>query len=315
MKPAPLPVLVIAGPTCTGKTAWGIHFARRLNGEVISADSRQLYRGMKIGTAQADPGEMQGVPHHLVGILEPGEKMDAGIWARRARPIIEAVHQAGRLPIIVGGTGFYLQALFHGIPAPAAGDPELRRRLKDIFRRGGGGRLHRWLERLDPQRAAEIHPANGARLTRALEIILGTGREVPRILPERGADEAFKPCWIGLTGDRALLYNRINVRVERMVAEGLILEVEQLAESVSPAGLDLLQRTIGYREVLQLLNNELDQDICIELIQRNTRHYAKRQMTWFRGVKEIRWFDALSDPGSMVAAQRYVEETLSLWRS
>lgn len=287
-------VLVIVGPTAVGKSGLAVELAHRFRGEIISADSMQVYRGMDIGTAKMTREEMAGVPHHMMDILPPTERFSAGRFKTLARSIIGDITSRGMLPLVVGGTALYVRALLYDYPlAQVARDPKLRRQLQRKAEREGSQSLHGVLEKLDADSAQRIHPNDLKRVIRAIEVHCKTGRtmtEWRRATPKEPAYDALK---IGLCTRRAVLYERINRRVDEMMDRGLVTEVRNLLEEFgalsSTAG-----EALGYREVIEYLGGQVDLDGCICKIKRNTRNFAKRQLTWFRADEDIQWVDATS---------------------
>ena len=282
-------VLVITGPTATGKTELGVRLALGLGGEVVSADAMQVYRGMVIGTAAPSAAECKGVPHHLIGTVDPRENYSAGRYVEEASAAVEDILRRGRLPILVGGTNLYIDSLLRGIEFSDF-DPALRASLeKDYARLGGEAMLER-LGSVDPERAAKLHPRDKKRILRALEVYEATGEtitahdEATRRTPPR-----FPSCRIALSFEaREDLYRRIDARVDVMMAEGLTEEVRRLLDSGVPADAQAMQG-IGYKELIPVLREGAPLDEAVELIKRRSRNYAKRQLTWFRADKRIHW--------------------------
>ncbi len=291
--PAPLPpLIVIAGATASGKTAFAMELAERFPVEIVSADSRQVYRRLDIGTAKASAEERRRVPHHLLDVVDPDEEFSVADFVRLARKAVIDITVRGRLPLVVGGTGLYLRALTGGLAKVPAADPELRRELLRLEANEGEGTLHRRLQQVDPAAAARLHPRDRMRIVRALEVQALTGEP----LSELQARHAFteRPCRIlslGMEMPREELYRRIDRRVEEMFAAGLLAEVRALLAAGYSPELKSLQ-TIGYRESLRHLQGEIDLIECMALVQRHTRRYAKRQSTWFRRDKDIIWVDS-----------------------
>ncbi|WP_432359206.1 tRNA (adenosine(37)-N6)-dimethylallyltransferase MiaA [Sporosarcina sp. UB5] len=293
-------VIAIVGPTASGKTSLSIELAKRLNGEIINGDAMQVYKGLNIGTAKITEDEKEGVPHHLFDIKEPTESFSVAEYQSTVRNCIEDIQSRGKQPIIVGGTGLYIQSvLFDFRFTEEAGDEKVRSELeKELETEGGSQRLYERLQKLDPSSADKIHPNNYRRLIRALEIIEVTGKTKEE--HEKGAGEAtlYDHLIVGLTLDRELLYNRINQRVELMMEAGLLEEARRLWEN----GVRNVQsvQAIGYKELYEHFEGKISLDEAVELIKKHTRHYAKRQMTYFRNKVEISWFDANSDKENIV---------------
>jgi len=294
------PVLSIVGPTATGKSALALDLAEPLGGEIINADALQVYRGFDIGTAKPGPEERRRVAHHLLDILDPGEPFSAGEFARRAREVIAEIRGRRRLPILVGGSGLYLRALIEGISPIPPVDPRLRERLRARLASEGLEELRAELLVLDPESAERLAPADSQRLLRALEVALGTGRPLSAWIRERPVGGGgIDAVWIGLTLPRALLYDRIAVRVERMLAAGWVDEVRRLLAVGSSPSLPAFQ-AIGYRQLAGHIGGEVTLEEATERIVRATRQYAKRQMTWFRRQSGIEWFPAAEVSSSAI---------------
>ena len=288
-------VIVIAGPTATGKTALSVKIAKDFDGEVISADSIQIYKKLDIGSAKPDASEMQGIPHHLMDFLEPDGEFSVADYVKCAKEKIEDILSRGKLPIITGGTGLYISSLVDNVNfSDSDKNEELREKLRQELEEKGAEFMHSYLHEIDPVSAEAIHPNNTKRLLRAIEIFETTGKtrtqqeEVSKL-----TESPYDFCLIGLNCDRELLYERINKRVDIMKASGLFDEVRDLLDSgISPDAQSM--QGIGYKEVVMALSGEITEDESIELIKKNSRNYAKRQLTWFRRG-DYRWFDCLSD--------------------
>jgi tRNA dimethylallyltransferase len=305
-------VIAILGPTGSGKSELALRVAGRFGGEVVNCDSLQVYRYFDVGTAKLPPEARQGIPHHLIDILDPDEVFTAGEYARLARHVLEEISTRGRLPLVAGGTGFYLRALIDGLfPGPQR-DQALRDRLTARERRKSGS-LHRLLRRFDPEAAGRIHPRDLPKVTRALEVCLVTRRPVTQLFQQgREALVGFRILKIGLAPAREQLYEKLDRRTRQMFETGLIDEVRGIlsrgfAASVKPF------ESHGYRQAMQFLNGELKLDEAIFYAQRNTRHYAKRQMTWFRQEAGMEWFSGFGDdPQIQQAVEQRVREFLAL---
>lgn len=285
------PVLAIVGATATGKSALGMTLAERLGGEIVNADALQVYRGFDIGTAKPGPEERSRVRHHLIDILEPHERYSAGEFARRAEEAIEDIQARGRLPIVVGGSGLYLRALFEGIsPIPVA-DPEVRQRLRDrLADEDGLAGLYEELRRLDPATAARLPPGDTQRILRALEVAQVSGKPLSDWISRQpfGA-QRIAVVRVGLTVPRAILYDQIAGRVARMVEEGWVEEVAGLLARGLTPDLPAFQ-AIGYRQLVLFFSGEWSLDRAIEETVKATRRFAKRQETWFRKEPDVAWF-------------------------
>ena len=290
-------MLVVAGPTGSGKSALAIAFAQRFNGEIVNADSLQLYRGFDIGTAKTPVAERRGVPHHLFDVLEPQKGFSAGEYARAARAVLRDISARRHLPIIAGGTGFYLKALIEGLPSLPERNQALRARLaaKEVRK---PGTLHRLLVRLEPEAAARIHRNDSQKLIRALEIRVMTGASLP---PKETAAplQGYAPVKIGLNPDRTGLNARLDSRVRAMFGQGtfhggLIEEVRELLAK-GATGDEKPFEALGYKQALAVIRGKLSLEEAIESTQLETRQYAKRQLTWFRRDPEMRWLTGFGD--------------------
>jgi tRNA dimethylallyltransferase len=283
------PLVAVAGPTGSGKSDLALRIAEVFNGEVVNCDSLQIYRYFDIGTAKLPPQEMRGIPHHLIDIIDPDEVFTAGEYARRARLVLGDITTRGRLPVVAGGTGFYLRALLYGLFQGPSRDEGLRQRLAAREARRPGS-LHRLLNRFDPSAAAKIHPNDTPKVTRALEVCLLTRRPITELFRE-GRDElqGYRTLLIGLDPGRDALYRRLDERCAAMFAGGLVDEVRRILELGYPPGTKPFE-SHGYKQALQLLHGELNPKEALFYAQRNTRRYAKRQMTWFRREPGMEWF-------------------------
>ena len=285
-------VIVVCGPTATGKTALGIELALRLGGEIVSADSMQVYRRMDIGTAKATAEEKARVPHHMIDVCEPWEDYSVSRYVQEAAAVCDGLLAAGKLPVIVGGTGLYIDSLLSGrdFAARDPGDEGLRAALAADYERLGGEAMLEKLRAFDPERAAKLHPGDKRRIVRAMEIYRLTGKTISQHDAEtRALPPRYEALTLALSfADRARLYERIDRRVERMVSDGLFEEVEGLLrEGLSPACTAM--QAIGYKEAAQALRGELSREEAAALIQMNSRRYAKRQLTWFGRNPKARW--------------------------
>lgn len=294
--PQQLPSLVVlCGPTAAGKTAAALALAEHLDLEVISADSRQVYRLMDIGTAKPTAGERDRVPHHLLDVVWPDEGFDAARFAELAAQSIREVLARGRLPLLVGGTGLYVRALTEGLVATPAADPSVRRCLENLAEAEGTRFLHNRLAVVDPEGAAQLHPNDRVRIVRALEVFELTGR--PLSVWQRAHGFRARPYRLlkfALTPERDELYRRIDTRAKAMFAGGLIAEAESLLSAGYSPQLKALQ-TIGYREAIRLLQGKCSIEGALAELQQATRRYAKRQLTWFRADSEMIWVDSVKD--------------------
>lgn len=310
------PLLVILGPTCSGKSSLALQAARRLRGEILNCDSLQLYRGMDIGTAKTPLEERAGVPHHLFDILDPWEVFSAGAYARAARAVLSEVCARGHVPVVAGGTGFYLKALLEGLAEAPVRDEALRERLLSRENRRPGS-LHRILRRLDPRTAASIHPNDVQKTVRALEICLESRRPASELFAAgRKPLEGYRTLKLGLHPPREALVERIHERTRRMFEQGLIDEVRRLLERGVPATAKAFE-SIGYKEALACVEGRLDPAAAVEMASIATRQYAKRQMTWFRREPGVVWFEGFGDDPRVAAqaierAEAFLSEVYNL---
>ena len=284
-------ILCVVGPTACGKTAMGIALAKRYNGEVVSVDSMQIYRGMTIGTAAPTQEEMEGVPHHMVAVAEPTENWSAARYAAAAIPVVDDILARGRLPILVGGTGLWLDAVVkgHGFAAGHAGG-EARKVLQRRLEQEGMEPLWQELERIDPEAAKRLHPADEKRVLRALEVYLETGKTITQHNEETKAiPPRYDAVWIGLQfADRQDMRRLIDLRVDKMVEAGLLREVQELLASGIPRDATALQ-AIGYKEFLGVAEGSITAQEAIAEVKLRSRQYAKRQLTWLRKNQNIHW--------------------------
>ena len=289
--PSEAPVIAIVGPTASGKSTLGIEVAVQLNGEIINCDSVQVYKEIEIATAKVPIDERKGVPHHLIDFVSPAINYTAGQWAREAAVKIEEIESRGRVPLLVGGTGFYLRALRQPLFVSPPTDESLRQRLTQTRERHGPEHLHRLLQRFDPAAAEQLFPRDWPRVQRALEVFLQTGRSIVDQQPERPAphESSRRLRILALNPPRAELYQRINERTEAHFQAGLVDEVrELLARGFSPASNALGAH--GYRRVVEYLQGQRNLESAIEQTKLDVRHYAKRQLTWFRHEAGVEWF-------------------------
>jgi tRNA dimethylallyltransferase len=288
----------VVGPTGSGKSALALCLAQQFGGEIVNCDSLQLYRGFDIGTAKTPPGERRGIPHHLFDVLTPQESYSAGEYAREARKVIAEIAGRGRLPVVVGGTGFYLRALLEGLPVLPGRDERLRERLLERERLRPG-RLHRLLTRLEPGAAARIHANDVQKTMRALEVRLLTQQALPPPAEAR-ALEGYAVIKLGLDPDRAELQQRLEARTRRMFQTGLIKEVQGLLAQ-GATGDEKPFEALGYKQALLHMRGTLTLEQAMESTIVETRQYAKRQRTWFRRDPEIRWLQGFGDDAEILA--------------
>lgn len=294
-----LPIVAIVGPTASGKTRLSIALCQRLEGEVVSMDSMQVYRGMDVGTAKPTEAERGGIAHHMIDVCDPREPFTVSSYREGAARAIGEIASRGRLPVLVGGTGLYLNALTYRMEfAEATGDEAIRARLHAVADAPGGrARLHAMLSAVDPVSARKLHENDVRRVVRALEVFEVTGRPMSEHADERRPNEDYEPLIYGLAMDRALLYARIDRRVEQMMADGLASEVRSLLDAGVMPGVSGAMQAIGYKEIAAALRGECTMEEAVLAIKRESRRYAKRQMTWFRGDARVR-FIRLEDYGS-----------------
>lgn len=284
-----IPLVVIVGATAVGKSAIGVQVARTIGGEVISGDSMQVYRGMDVGTAKLTPAEMQGVPHHLIDILDPVEPFSAADFQERAHRLIREIDGRGKIPLLVGGTGLYVQSVVDEYDFPEMGvDLDLRERLRREADAIGPDHLHALLSRVDPTAAARIHPNDRKRMIRALEVYHLTGRPISSY--GRVARQEYRPLMFGIAMDRDRLYRRIDERVDGMFASGLVDEVRGLLDRGCGPDLNSMQG-LGYRQVAGYLLGRYNLAEAVRSVKRETRKFAKRQQTWFRRDPRIMWLE------------------------
>jgi tRNA dimethylallyltransferase len=283
-------VITVVGPTAVGKTGLVMQLARDLGGEIVNADSMQIYRFMDIGTAKPTEAERAQVIHHLVDIVDPDQDFDANLYSQLAREAIHNLVDQGRVAIVVGGTGLYLKALFHGLFPNGHSNHSIRKRLRREGEQDGGVELYNRLKKIDPRTAERLHPNDLMRIVRALEVWECTGKPMSVLQKEHAfKEEPFVTLKIGLKRPRFELYKRINKRVQEMMALGLLAEVRELLDRGYGPHLKSMQ-ALGYRHMVQHLINGMKIAEAVKTMKRDTRHYAKRQITWFGGDQEVRWF-------------------------
>ena len=286
------PLIVLTGPTAVGKTKLSIALAKAVNGEIISADSMQVYRHMDIGSAKITLQEMDGVPHHLVDVLEPTEDFNIVLFQQLAKKSMDEIYARGRIPILVGGTGFYIQAVTRDIDFTQSeqGD-HYRQELEELAAQKGNTFLHNMLAEVDPKSAKEIHENNVKRVIRALEFYKQNGNRISEHNEEQKEHESpYNLAYFVLNAPRPLLYERIDTRVDEMLDNGLVEEVKHLQEMGCHRGMVSMQG-LGYKEILAWLEGEYPYEEAVRILKRDTRHFAKRQLTWFRREGEVTWVD------------------------
>lgn len=306
LQPEPL-LVVILGPTASGKTALSLALAERFHGEIVNCDSVAMYREFDIGTAKPTPSERARAPHHLVDCVAPTNHITAGEYARQARQVLDEIKARRHLPILVGGTGLYLRALLEGLfPGPQRSE-ELRERLRERAASRGGDYLHRILRRLDRTAAEKIHANDTPKIIRAIEVCLASRQKMTELW-QRGREplRGFRILRLGLDPDRQALYDRINRRAQEMFEAGLIEETQRLREKYGDTAGPL--SSLGYKQAVQLLRGELTREQALQAAQQAHRNYAKRQMTWFRREPEVRWLRGFGDDAE-------IQETAADWVS
>ena len=286
------PIIILTGPTAVGKTKASIGLARAVGGEIISADSMQVYKYMDIGSAKIRPEEMQGVEHYLVDELEPSEEFHVVRFQQMAKQAMEEIYAKGKIPIVVGGTGFYIQALLYDIDfTKNEEDTVYRKELETLADEKGAVYLHEMLRTVDTESADSIHANNVKRVIRALEFYKLTGKKISEHNEkERAKESPYAFCYFVLNDDRKLLYDRIDQRIDKMLEEGLLEEVTALKNKGYTKDMVSMQG-LGYKEILDYLNDECTLEEAIYILKRDTRHFAKRQLTWFRRERDVIWID------------------------
>jgi tRNA dimethylallyltransferase len=300
-------IVVICGPTGIGKTATAIRVADMFNGEIIGADSMQIYRYMDIGSAKPTIDEQAQVPHHMIDVADPDEFFDAACYVRMARANVRNLIQAGKLPVVVGGTGLYIKALLCGLSPAATTDPAVRKRLKAEADTKGSHFLHQRLIDCDPVSAGRIHPNDAFRIIRALEVYQMTGRPMSSVQKaHQFGDNPFDALKIGLVMDRIALYARIDKRVDEMIVDGLIDEVRGLLNRGYDSKAKSMQ-SIGYRHIAAYLTDQISRSEAIRTMKRDSRRYAKRQLTWFRADRDMIWISSDDRDGIRERIRTFLE--------
>ena len=286
-----IPLIVVCGPTASGKTGLAVELAKIYDGEVISADSMQIYKGLNIATAKPTQSEMSGVPHHLIDFLEPEQKFSVADYLPLARDCIEDIHSRGKQPVVCGGTGLYISSLINNVRfEEIRSDPELRARLEFEYKEKGAEYMWERLNEIDPETAAAVHQNNAPRVIRGIEVYTLTGKTLSQLKKESIVEESnYDACIIGLHfTNRQMLYDRINKRVDDMIHDGLVKECRKVYDSCQ---LETAYQAIGYKELIPYFKGNKSLDECVEHIKQETRHYAKRQLTWFRRMEGVNWTD------------------------
>ena len=286
------PLIILTGPTAVGKTKASIGLAKALSGEIISADSMQVYKYMDIGSAKIRPEEMQGIPHYLIDELEPDDEFHVVRFQQMAKEAMEAIYAKGKIPIVVGGTGFYIQALLYDIDFTESNEESTyRQELEQLAMEKGAAHLHEMLRKVDPVSADTIHANNVKRVIRALEFYHQTGEKISEHNEqERAKKSPYDFCYFVLNDEREKLYERINLRIDQMLEVGLVDEVKFLKDKGYTRNMVSMQG-LGYKEILDYLNGECTLEEAIYILKRDTRHFAKRQLTWFRRERDVIWID------------------------
>ncbi len=301
------PVVVLVGPTAVGKSRVAVEIAKRFDTEVLAADSRQVYRGMDIGTDKPPVEDRQGIPHRLLDLVEPNQPFNAGLYCRHAGEAIGRLYGEHRLPLIVGGTGLYVRTLLRGLCTAPPADPNVRARLRQEARDEGIDRLYARLAQADPSSASKLHHRDTSKVIRALEVYELTGRTMASFQDEHGfGGRPYRALLIGLLRDRDALYRRIEERIDRQLASGFVEETQRLLDLGYERDCSAM-KGLGYRQVAAYLSGEYDRDEMVRRFKRDTRRFAKRQLTWFRREPDIRWLTI--DEGESIArtAERAME--------
>ena len=305
------PLIILTGPTAVGKTAASIGLAKAIGGEIISADSMQVYKYMDIGSAKISKEEMDGVPHYLVDVLDPKDEFNVVRFQEMAKEAMDKIYANGHIPIVVGGTGFYIQALLYDIDFTKEDDDKTyRNELEKLAEEKGAEHLHNMLREVDPKSADDIHANNVKRVIRALEYFHETGEKISEHNEkERQKESPYNSAYFVLSDERSLLYERIDKRVDKMMTSGLVEEVKTLKDM----GLDIKDvsmQGLGYKEILSYLNGEISLEDAIYILKRDTRHFAKRQLTWFKREKDVIWVDKNKFDHNEEAIKDFIVDTL-----
>ena len=284
------PLIILTGPTAVGKTSLSIRLAKEIGGEVISADSMQVYRHMDIGSAKISREEMEGISHYLIDVLDPDEEFNVTLFQKMAKEAMEEIYSHGKVPIVAGGTGFYIQALLYDIDFKENGEnASIRKELEKVAAEKGGEFLHEMLRNIDPESAEEIHANNQKRVIRAIEYFRQTGERISdHNKREKQKKSPYDFLYYVINTDRALLYERIDRRVDLMLEQGLVEEVRRL-EAMGCTRNMVSMQGLGYKEILDYLHGKCTLEEAVYILKRDTRHFAKRQLTWFRREKDVRW--------------------------
>jgi len=299
-------VILIVGPTGIGKTYLSTQIAEHLDVEIISADSRQIYRRLDIGTAKPDPEILEAIPHHLINFLRPDEYFSAGMFSQVGRRIIEQIHARNNTALVVGGSGLYVRALIDGLHNIDIRDEKIRHSLRKRINNEGIDKLYQELKNIDPKLVKKIEPNDKQRILRGLEVYLKTGKKMSDLQEAETQKADFIPIMYGLNAERSYLYERINQRVDDMLEQGFLAEAANLKIGGYSKELNSLN-TVGYKEIFEYLDDKISYDEMIELIKRNSRRYAKRQLTWFRKDERIKWLTITENTDFSQLAFKIVE--------
>lgn len=305
------PLVILTGPTAVGKTKTSIALAKAIDGEIISADSMQVYRHMDIGSAKIRPEEMEGVPHHLIDVLDPEEAFHVVRFQQLAKKAMDEIYAKSRIPILVGGTGFYIQSVLYDIDfTENEENTAIRAELERLAEEKGAAVLHQMLAEVDPESASEIHANNVKRVIRALEFYRLTGTKISEHNEEQRQKESpYNAAYFVLNDERSRLYERIDLRVEQMLKEGLIEEVQALKDRGYTRDMVSMQG-LGYKEILAYLEGEISLEEAVYILKRDTRHFAKRQLTWFKREREVIWVNKPDFQYQKEAIEEFMLNTL-----
>lgn len=303
------PLIILTGPTAVGKTKLSIELAKAVNGQMISADSMQVYRHMDIGTAKIRPEEMQGIPHYLIDVLDPWEAFDVVRFQAMAKEALEEIYAAGAIPIVVGGTGFYIQALLYDIDFDENdSETDYRAELQTFADQHGAEALHDRLRQVDEKSALMIHPNNVKRVIRALEFYHQTGTRISEHNEtQRQKESPYRFIYFVLDDERERIYQRIDQRIDQMLEQGLVAEVKQLRDMGCTRDMVSMQG-LGYKEILAYLDRKCTLEEAVYILKRDTRHFAKRQLTWFRREQEVRWIERQEYPDETAMLQAMLSQ-------
>lgn len=290
-------VIVVCGPTGVGKTDLSYLIARKLPAEIISADSRQIYKYLDIGTAKPPKEILSQIPHHFIDILYPDQHYSAGQFGIESREVLREIFDRGKMPLVVGGSGLYIRAMIEGFFNGNDYNSEIRESLQLRLEKEGLESLYQELLKIDKKSASKIHPNNSVRILRALEVYLSTGKPLSKLQAEKLPPLPFPVLKFGIHKDRRMLYRDINMRVDQMFQRGLLAEVRNILELGYNKNLNSL-KSVGYKEVIQYIDGKIDFNVCVQQVKQNSRRYAKRQLTWFRNEKDIKWFE-INDKNDM----------------